>query len=486
MAALSIHQLHADPGSALGVVLAVVSALCLGHFVAQAVCDRRLDGLLRSARRDGAARENLSLQAIDDLVTWHDRHGQVLRVNAGAARMVGALGAMLQGRGLFARIHVSDRPAFLKAISDAATSAEPVAVQFRLQTGEIPASGPGHALGRPSLRSAGPLIWVEMRAHRLQDEDGCAVVAVTRDITAHKQLAEDLDALRREAVLSGENRAQLLATVSHELRTPLNAMIGYAEMLMSQTPADQSPLGNGGVRKGGAGHGLASVSNAPFRHDYAEIIQQSGHHMLGVVNTLLDLSTIEAGHYDLTPEAIEVGDLVDECCRCMALIAERSGVVLAHDIAPGLPAITADRRACRQILLNLLSNAVKFTPRGGLITVLARRDADKLALTVRDTGVGVCATELQRLGDPFYRGSSAADHAEKGSGLGLSVVRGLVGLHHGRIAIASARGNGTDVTVTLPLDPGRPAQPAGPAQVHAIVRPMDRSTFNKTGTKSLA
>src|SRR4051812_38167858 len=186
MATLGHRLLHVDPGPALAVVLTVASALCLGHLVAQAVGDRRLEGLLRSARRDGAARENLSLQAIDDLVTWHDRNGQVLRASAGAARMVGAPGAMLQGRGLFARIHVSDRPAFLKAISDAATSAEPVAVQFRLQTGEIPACGLGHALDRPSLRSAGPLIWVEMRSHRLRDEDGCAVVAVTRDITAHK------------------------------------------------------------------------------------------------------------------------------------------------------------------------------------------------------------------------------------------------------------------------------------------------------------
>jgi cell cycle sensor histidine kinase DivJ len=307
-----------------------------------------------------------------------------------------------------------------------------------------------------------------MRAHALCDDEGCAVIAVTRNISEHKQLAEDLDALRRDAVLACENRAQLLATVSHELRTPLNAMIGYAEMLMG---------------KGGIG---VVPSRADQRHDYAEIIHQSGHHMLGVVNTLLDLSTIEAGHYDLSPEPIEVAALVEECCRCMSLTADRGGVVLARDVAPGLPEITVDRRACQQILLNLLSNAVKFTPKGGLVTVLARREGDRVALTVRDTGVGVSEAELPRLGDPFYKAASAAHRAEKGTGLGLSVVRALVGLHHGRISIASARGDGTDVTVSLPIDIGQPARPAGLAQVHAIVRSPKGPVLIKTGTTSLA
>jgi cell cycle sensor histidine kinase DivJ len=412
-------------------------------------------------------RESASLHAIDDLMTWHDRNGSVLRANAAASRLVGASAAMLQGRGLFARIHVADRPAFLKAISDAASSSEPVAVQFRLQTGPT-----AEGAARFDACSGGPLIWAEMRAHRLSDPDGCAVVAVTRDISEHKQLAEDLDNLRREAVVAGESRAQLLATVSHELRTPLNAVIGYAELLM----------GRGGI---GAG---AARGDQPHdqRSTYAEIIHQSGHHMLGVVNTLLDLSTIESGHYDLALEPVVVADLVQECCRYMSLTADRSGVALAQDVAPGLPEVTADRRACQQILLNLLSNAVKFTPRGGQIQVMARRDGERLVLSVSDTGVGVCESELPRLGDPFFKASSVASRAEKGTGLGLSVVRGLVGLHNGRLSIASARGTGTIVTVSLPIDASQPDRHAMPAHVHTIVRAPDGPRAIKTGKTSLA
>jgi two-component system, cell cycle sensor histidine kinase DivJ len=454
-------------GSALAVLFTVAAALCLGHAVAQSVADRRLQKLLLAARRTGDNREGASLQAIDDLVTWHDRNGSVLRANAAASRLVGVSATALQGRGLFARIHVTDRPAFLKAISDAAGSDEPVAVQFRLRTGELPAREQGGGPAHLAARSAGPLIWAEMRAHRLTDGEGCAVVAITRDISGHKDLADDLETLRQEAVSAGESRAQLLATVSHELRTPLNAIIGYAEMLM----------GRGGI---------AAPARGDQRHDYAEIIQQSGHHMLGVVNTLLDLSTIEAGHYELAREPVEVSGLVQECCRYMALTADRSGVALAQDVAPGLPELTADRRACQQILLNLLSNAVKFTPKGGLIRVLARRDGDRIALSVSDTGVGVSESELPRLGNPFYKASSVASHAEKGTGLGLSVVRGLVGLHNGRISIASARGDGTMVTVSLPIDASQPARPAMPAQVHTIVRSPDGTRAIKTGTTNRA
>jgi cell cycle sensor histidine kinase DivJ len=432
--------------------------------MAQVAGDRRLKSLLRSALRAGETREGASLQAIDDLVTWHDRNGSVLRANAAATKLLGASPTSLQGRGLFSRIHVADRPAFLKAISDAAHGAEPVVARIRLQVGEAP-NGGSPVPARIGACPQGGLIWIEMRAHRLVTEEGCAVVAVSRDISEHKQHAEDLDALLREAETAGETRAGLLSTVSHELRVPLNAIIGYSEMLM----------GRGGLA-------LASL-RGDQREDYAEIIHRSGQHMLGVVSTLLDLSTIEAGHYGLSPEPIEVDELVEDCCRLMSLSADRSGVALAQDIAPGLPELRADRRACRQILINLLSNAVKFTPKGGLVTVQARRDGNRIVLAVRDTGVGVCAAELPRLGDPFYKGASGRNPAEKGSGLGLSVVRGLVGLHDGQISIASAPGNGTTVTVGLPIDAGHPARVAAPAKVHTFVRSADGAHHQDRMTK---
>jgi cell cycle sensor histidine kinase DivJ len=450
-------------GAALPAFLTVVATLALGYSAAQAFMDRRLQSLLGQAHRSGKARESATLQAIDDLVTWHDRNGLVLRTNGAAARLVGVPASTLQGRGLFSRIHVADRPAFLKAISDAAVSAEPVAVQLRLETGVAPdffADGkPAPArLGERSARSS---IWVEMHARRLSlpDEGACAVVAVTRDISEHKCHAEGIEAHRREAERAGERRVQLLATVSHELRTPLNAIIGYCEMLMGKCGAER----------------------VDQRQDYAQIIHQSSQHMLAVVSTLLDLATIESGHYDLAPEAIDVASLVQDCCNLLSLGADRAGIVLAPDVVPDLPELYADRRACQQILLNLLSNAVKFTPKGGLITVQARRDGDRINFVVRDNGVGVCQTELPRLGAPFYKAASARSRAEKGSGLGLSVVRGLVGLHQGEMSIASAPGDGTMVTVSLPIDAGQPARLAMPPRIYTLPRPAHAALAIKTG-----
>jgi cell cycle sensor histidine kinase DivJ len=492
MAGFQAGGLSIGQGSALAAIFMVAASLGLGHTLAQAVGDWRLRALLKAAKRSGEAREETALQTIDDLVTWHDRNGAVLRANAGAARLLGMASTALHGHGLFSRIHVADRPAYLKAISDAAANAEPVVVQFRLQAGCASKDGDG---GRISQRAAAPLIWAEMRAHRLKDGDGGAVIAVTRDISEHKRLADDLEILRREAVSAGETRANLLATVSHELRTPLNALIGYAEMLT-----------------GRGMHGIAPAS--PERaSDYADIICQSGQHMLGVVNTLLDLSTIESGHYRLSPEPIAVGAAVEECCRYLTLTAERSGVALVKDVSSELPPVSADRRAFQQILLNLLSNAVKFTPKGGRVTVGARLDGGHVALTVRDTGVGVCESDLPRLGNPFYRGASAATHSEKGSGLGLSVVRGLVALHAGRMSIASARGDGTCVTVMLPVgtgaaplpghtgtsperaeagqaagpsDAARPERSTEPVQLHAFLRSAQRSASARAGMRGHA
>nr|WP_246504957.1 PAS domain-containing sensor histidine kinase [Microvirga antarctica] len=360
-------------------------------------------------------REDETLLALDDLVTWHDRNGAILRSNGASASLLGVPSSAIHGSGLFTRILVGDRPAFLKAVSDAARGATTATAQFRVKTGE------------PS----GGVVWVEMRVHgvRLSDDLACAAVAVTRDISALRSYAEERDVLRREAVNANDVRAQLLATVSHELRTPLNAIIGYSEIL----------------------RGKGNLVLLERRESYAQIIHQSGEHMLGVVNTLLDLSAIEAGQYALDFEPVAMAELVRECCLVVALRAEEAGIALTVDLPEDLPKIVADRRACRQMLLNLLSNAIKFTPRGGEVRVEARRDRMWLSLSVHDTGIGVAEEDLARLGVPFYRGAGRSRADEKGSGLGLSVVRGLVALHRGQFSIAHATGNGTIVRISLPV-----------------------------------
>jgi cell cycle sensor histidine kinase DivJ len=461
--AVALEAAPIGPANGLTAVFVVGLALGFGHAVAQIVSDHRLSVMLRLARNAGEARENATFQAIDDLVTWHDRNGSVLRANAAATKLTGAPASLLQGHGLFDRVHVADRPAYLKAISDAATSPEPVSVCLRLQVGEGPPV-PCRPEPVPSFLAARAwprVIWVEMRAHRLPaaGDGSCTVVAVTRDISEHRRHADELEAARRRAEHANDSRARLLVAASQELRTPLDAIIAYAELMARRDspPAVGSP------------------------HDYPRLIGESGRHMLGVVSTLLDLATIEAGHYDLAPESLAMTELVDEGCRSMQVLAERAGITVVQAAAPHLPPVRADRRACRQILVNLLANAVAFTPRGGLITVQVRRDGDRVALAVRDTGIGVVPTELSRLAEPFYRASSALGCGERGSGLGLTVVRDLAALQGGRVTFAPGPGGGLAATVTLPIDAGRTNRAEEAARIHTLPRFSDGALAIRTG-----
>jgi cell cycle sensor histidine kinase DivJ len=164
----------------------------------------------------------------------------------------------------------------------------------------------------------------------------------------------------------------------------------------------------------------------------------------------------------------------------MQLKAAEAGLVLTRDFAREMPEIVADRRACRQLLINLLSNAVKFTPRGGCVTVSARRESGRVLLVVADTGIGIAEEDLPKVGDPFFQAGSHYERSHEGTGLGLSVVRGLVGLHRGTLTIESAPGVGTTVTVSLPLDcRAGAAQASGPIPVRALKSPRPNSDLDQ-------
>ncbi|MDP4021764.1 PAS domain-containing sensor histidine kinase [Methylobacterium sp. NEAU 140] len=422
------------------VALPVFALTAIGHVAAQALEHMRNEGAWRERLRDNEARDRLLLSAIDDLVTWHDRNGRVLEASASAVKLVGAEAPALRGHGLLERVHVADRPAFLKAVSDVAASGKPATLPLRLHV--EPAAG----------RADGArLIHAEMRAHRIErgpSDAGMTVVAVTRDMTEHHRHAQELEAARAEAERADAIKGRFLANVTHELRTPLNAIIGFSEVL--------------------AGEGAIALGPERAR-EYAVIIGQSGHHLLGVVNTLLDMSRIQSGNFDYEPESLDAAALVRTCCDLMTLKAQAAGIALSADVR-GPVEITADPRACRQVLINLISNAVKFTPAGGRVEVSLRRGLDDLEITVADTGSGVAEADLPRLGTPFFQaGLGGYKRAHEGTGLGLSVVQGLVGLHGGAIRIESAPGAGTAVSVTLPLD-GRAGAAADPAPRPAPIR----------------
>jgi cell cycle sensor histidine kinase DivJ len=301
---------------------------------------------------------------------------------------------------------------------------------------------------------------------RVRRVDGCTdgepcAVAVTRDISATALHHEELETVRAEAEHVGAAKGQFLAMVSHELRTPLNAIIGFSEVLAGEADAGVEPA---------------------RRKEYLHIIRNSGEHLLQVVNTLLDVSKIEAGKFDVVPEPFEIAPFAHGCCDLMSLKAEKAGILLARDIAAELPELIADRRACKQMMLNLLSNAIKFTPPGGRVTVAARRECDRIAFVVSDTGIGIAEGDLPKLGDPFFQARSAYDRRHEGTGLGLSVVRGLVGLHRGSLTIESAPDEGTSVTVSLPIDcrTGH-SRKAGPVRIHTLPRPRSSARALKVG-----
>jgi cell cycle sensor histidine kinase DivJ len=196
----------------------------------------------------------------------------------------------------------------------------------------------------------------------------------------------------------------------------------------------------------------------PRYRDYALAIQDSGQHLLDLINGLLDMSKIEAGRFELYEELFALDEVAQGAARFVTLAAERTGVTLSLAVAPEARRVFADRRAVKQMLVNLLSNAVKFTPPGGDVSLTATLDGKAVILAVADTGTGIAAADLERLGRPFEQTQGA--HGKEGTGLGLALVKALAALHGGDAGIASTLGEGTVVTVRLPH-----AAVAAPAEV---------------------
>jgi signal transduction histidine kinase len=236
---------------------------------------------------------------------------------------------------------------------------------------------------------------------------------------------------RAQAERANAAKSRFLATMTHELRTPLNAIIGFSAMLANEE----------GMRL-----------DAARRREYSTLINDSGMHLLSVVNGILDMSKIETGDLDISPEPFAPSQAVRNCCDMLALTARDAGIDLSTRLHDGLPELIADRRAFKQIVINLVSNALKFTNRGGSVTVDAKVDGTILTLTVEDTGVGIGPEDLARVGQPFFQARASYDRSYHGTGLGLSIVQGLVTLHGGHMDIASRVGEGTCVTVRLPID----------------------------------
>ncbi|HEX4158663.1 MAG TPA: ATP-binding protein [Rhizomicrobium sp.] len=247
------------------------------------------------------------------------------------------------------------------------------------------------------------------------------------DALAHSKVESDRARERAEA--ASRAKSEFLANMSHELRTPLNAILGFSEMIYS----------------------TARGANPAQSAEYAKLVHESGNHLLALVNDILDLARIEAGRIELHETDMDLARLINATTRLMAARAGSAGLTLITDVAGELPLLRADERALRQVLINLLSNAVKFTPAGGEIVTFSRvSNGGDVAFGVRDTGVGIDPGDHLRVFQSFGQGRHDVAIAEKGTGLGLTIVKGLTEAHGGRVELESRPGEGTCVTVIIP------------------------------------
>jgi len=394
-------------------------------------------------------RYRLLARNMGDVISRHRRNGAVQFISPAAEPMLGTPIARLLGHGLFDRVHVADRPAYLTALSDVASGGNARSVEFRLRR-DLQREG--------KLNGEVDFIWVEMRCRPLEPSSPAAasseaeVVAVMRDVTDRKIQEQALDLARNAAEQADAAKTRFLATMSHELRTPLNAIIGFSEMIVREE---------------------ALKLDAARRREYAQLIYDSGQHLLSVVNGILDMSKMESGNFEISPEPFAPRAALVNCCDLLALKARERGIDLVTDAPRDLPAVTGDPRAFRQIVLNLVFNAIKFTERGGKVTVSAAAEGSRLVLRVTDNGVGIAPDDLKRIGDPFFQAGKTYQRRHEGTGLGLSIVKSLVGLHSGEMTVQSKIGEGTTVTVALPMafvKPEMPQQSSNIATLPPVLR----------------
>jgi signal transduction histidine kinase len=238
--------------------------------------------------------------------------------------------------------------------------------------------------------------------------------------------------LALEAAAAGSQaKSQFLAAMSHELRTPLNAIIGFSELLKREM---FGPLGDARYR------------------DYAKNIFDSGNHLLGLINDVLDFSKLEAGRFELQDDTVDIARTIADTVAIIGHQVEHNGLRLTVDIAQPLPLVRADDRRLRQILLNLIANSIKFTPEGGDVRISASADADGITLAVADTGIGMSADDIPTALDRFGQIDSRLSRKYDGTGLGLPLSKRLAELHGGSLEIASTVGVGTTVSIRLPRE----------------------------------
>ena len=262
-----------------------------------------------------------------------------------------------------------------------------------------------------------------------RQEDRILYVCNMWDVSARKKMEEAQRLALETQVVANRAKSEFVANMSHELRTPLNAIIGFSEMLSRSF------------------FGKLTEKQAEYVRD----IHFSGNHLLKLINDILDISKIEAGHSELQEEEVEVREVVESCLNLIRPKAQESKVSLSvRGISP-LHLLYADERKLKQVLINLLSNAVKFTPPGGSVEVCSDIEPDgAYTISVVDSGVGIAPEDIDKALAPFGQIDSGLDRKYEGTGLGLPLTKSLVEAHGGTLTLESSLGVGTTIKVRFP------------------------------------
>jgi PAS domain S-box-containing protein len=355
------------------------------------------------------------LTTMMDALILLDRKGNIVTANEAALNLLGYPEEELKGKSLSSLFAKEDyQSAFLrKAIKG--DMIKDFELAFRTKQGSfVPATFSSSAM---------------------RDEEGAIVgtICVAHDITRRKRKEEELHIAKEEAESASRIKSQFLASMSHEFRTPLNAIIGFSEVLEDKT--------------------FGGLNEKQMR--YVANMHASGHHLLQMINDVLDLSKIEAGKMELDLSRTDIGETVE---HSLVMVRERClkhRIDLTHRISDDLEgfAVLADERKLRQALFNLLSNAAKFTPDGGKIEVEAKREGEEILVSVADTGIGIKPEDQRRIFGEFEQVERRAENTHHGTGLGLALTRRLVALHGGRIWVESeGEGKGSTFTFSIPIN----------------------------------
>lgn len=393
---VSLHLIEAISvltcGAALGCAIAIVTA--------------RTKASSFEPEKSEIIVQSTPLRPALELVLRHDESGDVLEHSGSNHDELGRIADTLFGKGLLNRIRISDRPAYLKAVSDAHHGKSTKSVRLN-----IAVSNTSH-IHRSFAFTAWP------------SQNGCE--SSLSDVT--EQLALERSAESGSSAEDAENKiAKVASHMAHELRSPLNSILGFSELLSGDT---------------------SDRFTEAQRKEYAGLIHQSGEHLLSVVENMLDIGQLKAGRFELSESLFDVGLLCHESIAILEPQIRESALEIKVDYPHDLPQLFADEKCCRQILINLIGNAIKFTSGAGHVSLTAKQVRGHMEFVVQDSGVGIPDEALARLGQPFERVEGTD---VPGTGLGLSLVRKMVELHGGTFKLESVLGEGTTATLSLPI-----------------------------------